>query len=158
VVQQPQHSIVIPVEQPTITNKIGQPPIQIEPLESSIISEQQVYKGAAAQQQPTVSTVQEGDTTVNAETSISTLITEQLLTGSKESSNRSVDDAITENIQGRYPKRSNRTTYEETSLKRHTEGFSCFDISADIALNLTVKESLKEEPKDAQRAIIAEFR
>jgi len=58
----------------------------------------------------------------------------------------------------RYPSRSNRTTYQERMFKRENNGFVTFDLSEDIALNLSVKESLQEEPKLAEKAILAEFR
>jgi hypothetical protein len=65
----------------------------------------------------------------------------------------------TNEVEQRYPKRSNRSTYQEASMKRHDQGYSCFDvITEDIVLNLSVKESLSEEPNEAKKAILSEFR
>jgi hypothetical protein len=68
------------------------------------------------------------------------------------------EQTVKNQAEQRYPQRSNRSTYQEASAKRHDQGYSCFDVITDgMVLNLSVKESLTEEPTQAKNAILSEF-
>jgi hypothetical protein len=115
-------------------------------------------QNTASVQQAAETVPVQSSTTIQHETILNDLTVQSNKVANNNNNNQIVDTTTLPNVESRYPKRSNRTTYQQASLNRHSEGFLSYELSEDIALNLSIKESLQEEPEKAKQAILSEFR